>query len=335
MLFTSFVYICILSVLSDCLDSTAFRAAAPQNLVIAQLGERQSSLTLDKVLDGRNLTAVVVDAKALSNNTIQVVLQANITSQASTAPRLVDVQNPSSPKHADRLSVRFVYGAGDTNSIDIVKSPGFVEFFTRLDIVNKTTLELVPYGLASEIDVNSLSPGFLFWHPELRRGNITRVYKCPNGESECESNLIHSCAINIANGDPTVYLPFIGCMANVTRGTSPEDSSCACSNSTRFIESLKDCALGSDGIKLQHVLARKASLARSIPAIYIDDQYQNYNVSNTNELRNMLCDVMFGKGLMDRDICVGGRDKIKIAAPFESLLAPTTPSSHSENRSVQ
>jgi|LauGreDrversion4_2_1035121.scaffolds.fasta_scaffold05600_7 hypothetical protein len=311
----------ILSGISFAIDVSALRATPSSNIVVSGVNTKQSpSIVLDKVY-GHNLTAVVVGAKELNNNTIQVVLEANIP-PASTGvnPSLLPVSDHSQEKQRDRLNVELIYGAGDQDSITLLKSPDFLSFFTRPDILNKTSFELTPYGRATEINVNTLSAGFLFWHPELRRGNITRVYRCPNGESECESNLIHSCAVKVSQNDPSVYLPFVGCMTNATRGTSPEDSSFACSNSTIFMENLKECALGHDGIELQHRSARAANKAPSIPAFYIDNQFHPFNVTSVKDIRSIFCDVLFGQGIMDRDICDGNKEANKLSAPFESLL---------------
>ena len=323
--------------ISEAVDVGGLRSTPSAGVVVSGLNVRQSpSIALDKVLDGQNLTAVLVGAKALNNNTIQVVLEANITSQSpAPGPSVVSKPSNSPDKPRDRLNVELIYGAGDQDSITLLKSPEFQTFFTRPDILNKTTLELTPYGRVSEINVNTLSAGFLFWHPELRRGNITRVYRCPNGESECESNLIHSCAVKVSQSNPSVFLPFIGCMSNATRGSSPEDSSFACSNSTNFMESLKECALGHDGIELQHKAARSASKAQSIPAFYIDDQYHPFNVTSVKDIRGIFCDVLFAQGIMDRDVCEGNKDNMKLSAPFESLLTPTVVKSTLVSKPIQ
>ncbi len=312
-------YILLISSLAKGFDSSGLRASIQPSDTSGLSGKPVSSIALDQVLDGRNLTAVVVGAKAISNDTIQVVLEANITPKTGPKP----VSSSIADKSADRLNVRLIYGAGDSDSLTVLKSPEFIKFFTNPSMLNKTNLELIPYGRAVEIDVNTLSPGFLFWHPELRRGNITRVYRCPNGESECESNLIHSCAVHVTRNDPSVYLPYIGCMSSSAPGTSPEDSSFACSNSTKFMETLKQCALGSDGIELQHSLARKAAEAVTIPSFYIDGQLHPFNVSGIKDLSNMFCDIMFANGILDRDLCISGKDKTTLSAPFESLLTPT------------
>lgn len=330
---TAIIILVALSYTSRAVEFSGLRATPTPDMT--GIGpKRQTSLALDQVLDGRNLTAVVVGAKALSNNTIQVVLEANITSPSMT-PQQLPVPGPAREKLPDRLHVRLIYGAGDNESISILKSPDFVNFFTRPLILNNTNLELIPYGRTTEIDVNTLSPGFLFWHPELRRGNITRVYRCPNGESECESNLIHSCAIRVSQNDPTIFLPFIACMSNAPRGTSPEDSSFSCSNSTKFMESLKDCALGSDGIELQHSLAHEAIGVPAIPSIFIDGLFHPFNFSGSVDLPGAFCDLMFAKGMLDRDLCEGGKDRNKLSAPFESLLTPVVTSGHVNSKVIQ
>lgn len=315
-----------LSVVSHALDSTSLRMPPVASTSVVG-GKSGSSIALDRVLHARNLTAVVVGAKAISNNTIQVVLEANITAQGTP---LATSTLPEKPQ--ERLNVQLIYGAGDIDSLTILKSPDFVNFFTRPSIMNRTHLELTPYGRATEIDVNTLSPGFLFWHPELRRDNITRVYRCPNGESECESNLIHSCAILISKNDPSIYLPFIGCMSTTPRDTSPEDSSFTCSNSTNFMESLKDCALGTVGVELQHSLAHKAADASTIPSFIIDGHLHPFNVSRIADLPSVLCDVMFAKGILDRDVCMSGKETSKFSAPFESLLTPSGASGPAHNK---
>jgi hypothetical protein len=310
---------------------------------------KQPSISLDKVLDGKNVTAIVVDAKALSNNTIQLVFEANISRAAGSIQPSLDPPESNTTSEATSVSlststnlttskptvvapalnktrISIIYGAEDPESVALIGSLEFRKFFTRADILNHTELEMVPYGNASEINVNTLSEGFLYWHPELRRGNITHVYRCPNGESECEASLIHGCAIQVSGNDPRVYVPFIGCMANSTRGTAPEDSSFSCSNSTSFMESLKECALGPIGIENQHYLAAKASLAKTIPSIYINREYHPFNVtSNIQKFDNFICDALFAQAQMDRDTCEGKDDK-QFVAPFESLL--TSPSSN-------
>ena len=176
--------------------------------------------------------------------------------------------------------------------------------------------------------VNSLSTGFLYWHPELQRGNITNVYRCPNGEGECESSLIHGCAMEAADQDPRVYLPFISCMAASTPGTSPEDSSFACSNSTNYMETLRSCALGPHGVKIQHQLAGEASGINSVPSIFINGVFHPLNISDTvkTDVLKLVCDAIFAEGRMDRDTCEGRVTDKRIVAPFESLLTPPTAS---------
>ena len=270
-------------------------------------------LTLDQVLDGKNLTAVVVNAKTVSNNTIQVLFEANITSQSAAIP---PARSPT-----NKTSIRIVYSAEDPISRRLLKD-GLVPLFTRPDVLNVSNLELVPFGKAVEMKVESLSTGFLYWHPELNRGNITNVYRCPNGESECETSLIHGCAIEAANHDPRTYLPFIACMVGAKPGTSPEDSSFACSNSTNFMETLRTCALGSKGVTIQHELASSASSAKTVPSIYLNGVLHPLNISENveSDMLKLVCDAVFAEGRMDRDTCEGKQTDRKIVAPFESLL---------------
>lgn len=286
-----------------------------------------SNINLEKVLDGRNLTAVVVDAKAVSNGTIQVVFEANISSTSGLILTKHETALPSPvpvPKK-DKTSIQIVYAAEEPQSVHLLKE-ALVPLFTRPDILNVTSLELIPFGLANEIRVDSLSAGFLYWHPELKKGNITHVYRCPNGERECEASLIHGCGVSAAHNDPSVFAPFITCMASVAPDTAPEDASFSCSNSTSFMESLRACALGPIGVELQHQLASKASSTKRLPTVYINEQAHPLNVTDTikSDLAKLVCDGLFADGNMDRDACVGRQEK-PIVAPFQSLL--TSPSS--------
>ena len=242
----------------------------------------------------------------------------------TTATPVVIASNESVPISNNKTSIQIVYSAADPDSMRLLRD-GLMPLFTRPDILNVSSLELVPYGKATEIKVNSLSAGFVYWHPELLRGNITNVYRCPNGEGECESSLIHGCAVHAARNDPTAYVPFVACMAAASPGTAPEDSSFACSNSTIFMETLRSCALGPEGITLQHTLAAKAATTRSVPSIYINGQNRPFNVtaSVTVDFTRAVCDAIFADGRMDRDACEGKADK-PIVAPFESLLTQPT-----------
>ena len=276
-------------------------------------------LTLDQVLDDKNVTAVVVDAKTVSNNTIQVVFEANISSQSARS--IVATSIPTK-----KTSIRIVYSAEEPNSRALLRE-GLIPLFTRPDILNVSNLELVPFGNAMEMKVSSLSTGFLYWHPELKRGNITNVYRCPNGEGECESSLIHGCAMDAAQQDPRIYLPFISCMASMNPGTPPEDSSFACSNSTSYMETLRNCALGPQGVRIQHELAAQASSAKSVPSIYVNGILHALNVTENvrSDLLKIVCDAVFAEGRMDRDACEGKEVDKKVVAPFESLLTAPTP----------
>jgi len=276
-------------------------------------------ITLDQVLDGKNLTAVVVDAKTIANNTIQVMFEANISAQGA---RVI-----SSEPSSNKTLFRVVYSAEDPKSVMLLKN-GLTPLFTRPEVLNVSNLELIPFGKAIEMKVNSLSTGFLYWHPELQRGNITNVYRCPNGEGECESSLIHGCAMEAADQDPRVYLPFISCMAASAPGTSPEDSSFACSNSTNYMETLRSCALGPHGVKIQHQLAGEASGINSVPSIFINGVFHPLNISDTvkTDMLKLVCDAIFAEGRMDRDTCEGRVTDKRIVAPFESLLTPPTAS---------
>jgi hypothetical protein len=274
-----------------------------------------SPINLEKVLDGKNLTAVVVGAKEVATNTIQVVLEANITSPIQTVTEN-SVEN--------KTSVRVVYSAHDPRSIKLIRD-GLLPLFKRPDIANVTSLQLVPFGKAVEVKVDDLSTGFLYWHPELKKANITAVYRCPNGEGECESSLIHACAISVSGDVPTVYLPFIACMSGAKPGTAPEDSSFSCSNSTSFMESIRTCALGPEGVKLQHQFATTASQTSDIPSVSINGK--TYNVSevpSATEISRIVCDTLFAEGLMDRDACQG-KSEDPIVAPFQSILPAQTP----------
>jgi hypothetical protein len=299
------------------------------------------AISIDTVLDGtKNLTAVMVNATPISNNTIQITFEANVTSQANTtttttapttsAPTTTTSAPPTTPAApTKRTQFSIVYSAHDPMSMHLIRN-GLNTMFTRPDINNKTDLELVPYGNVTEIKVNSLSAGFLYWHPELQKGNITNVYRCPHGEAECESSLIHACAVSVTAGDPTAYMPFIACMATAPVNTSPEDSSFECSNSTQFMESLRDCALGSTGIVLQHHLAQQAASTKTpVPSIYINGEYHPFNVSTAlsgkkvqADFNKFVCDAIFADGLMDRDVCENGNVTKPVTAPFESLLTP-------------
>ena len=268
-------------------------------------------LTLEKVLDGKNLTAVVVGATELTNNTIQVVLEANIT---PPAPPLVP-ENHSVTEN--KTSVMVIYSAHNPKSVSLIRD-GLLPLFTRPDIINVTSLQLVPFGKAVEVKIETLSTGFLYWHPELQKANISAVYRCPNGEGECESSLIHACAIKVSENDPLVYVPFIACMSTSKPGTAPEDASFACSNSTIFMESLRTCALGSTGVRLQHELANIAAHATDVPFVSINGKV--FNVSDPSfEFPKLFCDTLFADGRMDRDRCQGKRDAI-VVAPFQSIL---------------
>ena len=271
-------------------EPAALRAGAPLNI--------------EGVLDGKNLTAVVVDSKNLSNDTIQVVFEANFTR--------VPIE--------DKTKVRIVYSAEDGESKSLIRD-AVASLFTRDALLKKTSLELIPYGGATEIQVASLSTGFLYWHPELQNGNISHVYRCPNGESECESSLIHACAMEVAEHNPLTFLPFIGCMMAAKTGTSPEDASFNCATSTSFMEKLRACALGPQGVSLQHRLATTAAQIKPIPAIYIDGQLRALNVSSTvgADLQKIVCDTLFAQGRLDRDTCEG-KGPTAVVAPFESLL---------------
>ena len=270
---------------------------------------------LDDVLEAKNLTAVVLAAKSVSNDTIQVTLEANIS---AATPQLAE---------ALPLNVRVVYAAHDALSQSLL-ADGVTPLFTRSDILNVTTLSLIPFGMVSVLDVNALSAGFLFWHPELKKANISAVYRCPNGEGECESSLIHACAIEAAQNDPRVYLPFVSCMSKVKAGTSPEDSSFGCSNSTTFMASVRECALGPMGVRLQGSMAKDASLAHRIPAVAIGDAWHFFNASQTavgTELKNLVCDALFAEGKLDRDKCEERVADKSLTAPFQSIIPSGTP----------
>lgn len=277
-------------------------------------------IALERVLDGKNLTAVVIGAKTVSNNTIQVTLEANISSSSLQALGVTQ-------KKADnRTAVRIVYAAQDATSLSLLQN-GIYPLFTRPEILNVTSIELVPFGKASMIDVDSLSTGFLYWHPELQKANITAVYRCPNGEGECESSLIHACAIKAADKDPGLYIPFISCMARVKVGTAPEDASFVCSNSTSFMEQIRVCALGPEGVKLQKKLASEAAQVSTIPSISIDGRNHPMNASElsiSGEFTRLVCDALFAAGKLDRDTCEGKTESAQIIVPFQSIL-PSNP----------
>lgn len=243
----------------------------------------------------------------------------------STSPAITTSTSSPNTSTANKTSIRIVYAASDPQSIGLLRD-GIQGLFTRPSVLNVTTLQLVPYGKAMEMKVNTLSEGFLYWHPELAKGNITNVYRCPNGEGECETSLIHACAIHAANNDPTVYVPFIGCMAGSE--LAPEDSSFACSNSTVFMESLRTCALGAQGIDLQHDLATQASGVSTIPAIFINHAIHPFNVTTASVSKDfvkLVCDALFAEGRLDRDQCEGTTKQEKaIVLPFESLLTQPT-----------
>ncbi len=279
------------------------------------LALRATPVSLENVLGGKNLTAVVVGAKALAKNTIQVVLEANIT------PPPLTMVSASETKHRNATSIRIIYGAQDQDSIRLLKE-GLVPFFTRPEILNVTSLQLVPFGRATEVRLSSLSTGFLYWHPELEKANLSAVYRCPHGEAECESSLIHACAITASGNDPKVYLPFIACMAGASFGTAPEDSSFSCSNSTLFMENIRRCALGPDGIALQHELAGIGSLVSRLPYVEIDGQSHRLELSNRTVgtyFTRFMCDFLFADGRIDRDVCEGNTVG-PIIVPFQSIL---------------
>ena len=301
-------------VLSLAISTLALREPA------ASLRTQGTPITLEKVLDGKNLTAFVVGTKTVSNNTIQVTLEANISSSTLQA-----LDTPQT-KTDNRTAIRIVYAAQDSTSLGLLQN-GIYPLFTRPEILNVTSIELVPFGKASVIDVDSLSTGFLYWHPELKKANITAVYRCPNGEGECESSLIHACAIKAADQNPGLYIPFISCMARVKAGTAPEDASFACSNSTSFMEQIRVCALGPEGVNLQKVLASQAAQVSTIPSISIDGRNHPFNASDAsvkNEFTKLVCDALFAAGKLDRDTCEGKPDSAQIIVPFQSIL-PSNP----------
>jgi hypothetical protein len=270
---------------------------------------------LDDVLETKNLTAVVVAAKTVSNDTIQVTLEANIS---AATPQL---------GAAPPVNVRVVYAAHDALSQSLL-AEGVTPLFTRSDILNVTTLSLIPFGMVSVLDVNSLSAGFLYWHPELKKANISAVYRCPNGEGECESSLIHACAIEAAQNDPRIYLPFVSCMSKVKAGTSPEDASFGCSNSTAFMASLRECALGPMGVRLQGSMAKDALSTHRTPAVAIGDAWHFFNTTQTavgTELKNLVCDALFAEGKLDRDKCEDRTGDKSLTAPFQSIIPSGTP----------
>jgi hypothetical protein len=276
------------------------------------------NLDIEKVLDGRNLTAVVVGAKEVARNTIQVVLEANITSPTQ---RIKDEEPQLS---VNKTVVRVVYSAQDPRSIKLIKD-GLMPFFKRPEVINVTSLELVPFGQAVEVKVDDLSTGFLYWHPELKRANISAVYRCHNGESECESSLIHACAISVSDNDPRIYLPFISCMSDAKPGTAPEDASFGCSNSTSFMAKLRGCALGPEGIRLQHQCAGIASQSSQVPSLTISGQIHNVSEAPTSlEVSKIICDNLFADGRMDRDACQGKAES-GLVVPFQSILPAQTP----------
>ena len=255
-------------------------------------------------------------------------------SAVTTAPTTAPTTTTTTPILT--TTIKIVYAAGDLQSINLLRD-GLPSLFTRQAVQNVTTLQLIPYGNATEIKVNTLSEGFLYWHPELEKGNITNVYRCPNGEGECEASLIHACAIKVSNNDPSVYVPFIGCMSGSNGGIAPEDSSFACSNSTIFMESLRTCALGIDGIVLQHQLAEKAKGVTTIPSVFINGEPHPFNVSTatvTNDFTKLICDALFAQGRLDRDQCEGSAQKGKsIVLPFQSLLTPSSDGSSNIGKS--
>jgi hypothetical protein len=301
-------------------SSTLLGAAAVFGLREPTVALRAGSapIALEKVLDGKNLTAVVVGAKTVSNDTIQVVFEANITSPQVPATPVAVQQKPV---ESNRTTVQIVYSAHEPGSLALLRD-ALVLLFTRGEILNVSKLELVPFGKAIEVKIDSLSTGFRYWHPELEKANISAVYRCPNGEGECESNLIHACAIKVSGNDPKVYLPFIACMSATKPGTAPEDASFSCSNSTMFMESLRTCALGPDGLSLQHDLAAVGSAVASLPTVSINGKSHPFNVSAASvktDFTKFVCDALFAEGRMDRDRCEGKADT-PIVAPFQSIL---------------
>ena len=306
-----------------------FLTLAGLGWAVQETALRSTAINLDKVLDGHNLTAVVEDAKTMKDGTIQVLLAAHISSLSPPAPALGSapisavVSTPSVPTDSRNLtSIKIIYAAEDPASVALLRD-GLSAIFSRKAVQNVSLLHLVPYGNAIEMKVNTLSAGFLYWHPELQNGNITNVYRCPNGEGECETSLIHACAVKASNSDPSVFLPFISCMASAKPGMAPEDSSFSCSNSTVFMETLRTCALGREGIALQHELAAEAAVAQTVPAIYINDQLHPFNItaSVSKEFTKLVCDALFAKGRLDRDQCEGATAAdTAIVVPFESLL---------------
>jgi hypothetical protein len=308
MSFDTLVYVLSLSII--------FMYALLSVFVICALGLRdpganllRSGINLENVLDGKNLTAVILGATAVNNQTIQVVFEANITSA------------PPSLETKQKTIIEIFYAAENSKSLNLFSKGGLSRLFVRPDILNVSSLTLIPYSGATEINVNTLSAGFLFWHPELLHGNITHVYRCPNGESECESSLIHACAIKVAKNDPKIYVPFVTCMMSSSAGTSPEDASFSCSNSTSFMEDLRACALGQDGVFLQHELASRGSTMLQVPTIRVNGIIHPFNVTESvaQDFTKLICDAIFADGRLDRDACEGVEAK-SIVVPFQSLV---------------
>lgn len=274
-------------------------------------------IVLEKVLDGKNLTAVVVGAKTFANNTIQVVLEANISGPGEN----LDERKAPANLVSNHTTVQIIYSAQESASVALLRD-ALSPLFTRGDILNVTSLMLVPFGRATEVKIDTLSTGFRYWHPELEKSNITAVYRCPNGESECESNLIHGCAIKASGHDPKIYVPFIACMSAAKAGTAPEDASFGCSNSTSFMEDVRTCALGPEGLALQHDLAAIGAQVPSVPSISVNGKTHPFNVSSASvktDFARFVCDALFADGRMDRDTCEGKTDA-PIIAPFQSML---------------
>lgn len=100
-------------------------------------------------------------------------------------------------------------------------------------------LEMYPAGNVEAYGAKDLSSGYRFWHTD--EAAFPHLFRCQHGEMECLGNLIHACAIKQLK-EPSVYLPFIFCMAGQPE-YSPEKSSyeCAQKHGVDLIK-IKECA---------------------------------------------------------------------------------------------
>lgn len=157
----------------------------------------------------------------------------------------------------------------------------FKEAFTIKGFLKMADVSFIPFGNAKETGKSA-----------------PYEFECQHGESECQYNLVESCALNKLSCDFQKF-QFIDCVENFNYNRDPHQDydrvveGCAiiANISGHATKEIKDCYKGLEGNKLEHEMAIKTGLLSPaheyVPWIVV-------NGKHTDEIQDAVYDSLFG-----------------------------------------